>query len=76
MKCKNVISGCLSKYDISEITIIDGYRVLYSGDIESFFQKCDLLMIDFRNEILKRNVIEKTILGNKKLFLFLKQEAV
>lgn len=76
MKCKNVISGCLSRYDISEITIIDGYRVLYSGAIENFCEKCDPLMIDFRDGILKRNVTEKTILGGRKLFLFLEQEAV
>lgn len=74
MKCKKVIDGCLSRYDILEVTIIDGFKVLYSGAFDAFYKNCDISMYVYRNDILKRNVAEKTILGNRKLFLFLEQE--
>lgn len=75
MKCKKVIDGCLQRYDISEVTIIDGYSVLYSGSLDCFLQNCDISMYSYRNDILKRNVTEKSILNNRKLFLFLDQAA-
>lgn len=75
MKCKKVIDGCLQRYDISEITIIDGYKILYSGAFNYFYKDCDGSMYMYRNDILKRNVVEKSILNNRKLFLFLEQEA-
>ena len=70
MKCKKVIDGCLQGYDISEITIIDGYKVLYSGSFDHFYKNCDASMYRYRNEILKRIVLEKQILNSGKLFLF------
>lgn len=76
MKCKKVIDGYLSKYDIKELTIIDGYKILFSGSFNDFYKECDGCMIKYRNKILKRTVLEKTILNNRKLFLFLEPEAV
>lgn len=75
MQCKKIIDGCLQRYDVSEITIIDGYKVLYSGSFNHFYKDCDVNTYQYRNNILKRIVIEKQIINNRKLFLFLKQTA-
>lgn len=75
MECKKVINGCLQKYDISDITIIDGYDILYSGSFDCFYKNCDISMYRYRNDILMRNVYQKRILGGTKLFLFLSKQA-
>ncbi len=75
MNCKKVIDGCVHKYDISEVTIIDGYNVLYSGSFNRFYAECDISMHKYRNDIIMRNVAEKAMLNNSKLFLFLEQAA-
>lgn len=74
MICKNVINGYMKQYGIEEVTIIDGHQVLYSGLFENFWKGCDPEMIVYRNQILKRECQDKTVLGNRKLFLFIKEE--
>ena len=68
---KKVIDGCKEKYDLEEITILEGYHVLYSGALDAFFNNCDKDMVLYRNEILKRSVKEKFIFNHCKVFLFL-----
>ena len=75
MKCKKVIDGVLQRYGITEVTIIDGYNVLYSGSFDCFYKNCDGSMYRYRSDILKRDVAEKKILNGIKLFLFLEQAA-
>lgn len=70
MKCTKVIHGCLRYHHIEELTIIDGYNILFSGNIEKFMGDCDPVMIPYRNEIMNRTVAEKTVL-HEKLFVFL-----
>ena len=72
-KLKNVIKGCMKQYEIEEITVICGYKPLYSGSFSGFYSNCDVSMVAYRNELLEREVIEKSILGNKKLFVFISQ---
>lgn len=71
---KNVIRACKGKYDITEMTIIDGYEILFSGLLENFEEQCDIDMILYRNKLLKREVAAKNIFGanETKLFCFLK----
>ena len=74
MECRKVIQGCKNHYgNIEEITIIDGYKVLYSGSFDKFYKNCDPEMIIYRNEILKRKIAEKAVFNNRKLFVFLEQ---
>lgn len=70
---KNVIKGCMKQYDIEEITIIRGYKPLFSGTYQAFFSECDITMFRYREELLKSEVVEKTVLNNRKLFAFLKE---
>lgn len=78
MKNKNllkyVLRACKGSYDIAELTIIDGYNILFSGLIENFEAQCDVSMISYRDELLKREVAAKNIFGanETKLFVFLK----
>lgn len=71
---KNVIRACKGRYDITELTIIDGYEIIFSGLIEKFEGQCDVAMILYRDELLKREVAAKNIFGanETKLFCFLK----
>lgn len=73
---KNVLRACKGKYDVKELTIIDGYKFLFSGQIEKFEIQCDVDMILWRNELLKREVDEKAVFGSggAKLFAFLANE--
>lgn len=74
---KHVIRACKGRYDIAELTIIDGYDILFSGAIDKFEAQCDVSMILYRDELLKREVIAKNIFGanNTKLFVFLKNNS-
>lgn len=72
-KLKNVIKGCIKQYELEEITVICGYKPLYSGSFSGFYSNCDISMVVYRNELLEKEVIEKSILNNKKLFVFLSQ---
>lgn len=72
-KFKNVIKGCMKQYELEEITVICGYEPLYSGSFSGFYSNCDINMVVYRNELLEKEVIEKSILKNKKLFVFVKQ---
>lgn len=71
MKCKKVIDGCRQKYDIEEITILEGHRVHYSGSFDKFYTICDVDMLLYRDQLLKREVEAKTVFNHRKLFLFL-----
>lgn len=73
-KAKKVINETKEKYDITHLTIICGYKALYSGLIDNFFSNCDITMVVYRNELLEREVIGKDILNNNKLFLFISEE--
>lgn len=75
---KNVLRACKGYYDIAELTIIDGYNILFSGSIENFEGQCDVSMILYRDELLKREVAEKVIFGayETKLFVFLKNNNI
>lgn len=70
-KLKNVIKGCIQQYDLEEITVICGYKPLYSGSFNGFYSNCDINMVVYRNELLEREVIEKALMSNKKLFVFI-----
>lgn len=72
-KLKNVIKGCIKQYDLESITIICGYKALYSGPIDKFYSNCDIGMVVYRNELLEKEVIEKSLLNNNKLFIFLNE---
>ena len=72
-KVKNVIKGCMGRYDIEEITIISGYTPLYSGSFSGFYSNCDIQMVTYRNQLLEKEVIEKSVLNNRKLFLFIEK---
>lgn len=74
MKCKKVIDGCLQKYDIQEITILEGQKVHYSGSRDGFWECCHVDMVLFRNQLLKREVAGKTVFNGRKLFIFLAEE--
>lgn len=69
---KHTLAGCKGKYDLTHITIICGHKVLFSGIIDNFFSNCNIAMVNYRNQILEREVIAKDILNNNKLFLFIK----
>ena len=71
MRCKKVIDGCRQKYCIEEITILDGHKVHYSGSFDKFYANCDVDMILYRNQLLKREVEAKTVFNGRKLFIFL-----
>lgn len=71
---KKIIDGCKAKYDLEEITIIEGYHVLYSGSFDKFYIDYDKDMTLYRNEILKRSVKEKNVFNHRKLFLFIEQK--
>ena len=73
-KLKNIIKGCIKQHELEEITIIRGYKPLYSGSFDRFYKNCDIDMIRYRNELLEKKVIEKAVLGNRKLFVFLAAE--
>ncbi|MEE1154814.1 MAG: hypothetical protein UH241_06630 [Acutalibacteraceae bacterium] len=70
---KNVIRACKGKYNVEELTIIDGHKILFSGQIEKFEAQCEASMILWRNELLKREVEDKNVfgVGGAKLFVFL-----
>lgn len=70
-KLKNVIKGCMKQYDLDEITVICGYEPLYSGSFQDFYNNCDASMVMYRNSLLGKKVIAKSILSNRKLFVFL-----
>ena len=70
-KVKKAINEAKEKYDITHLTIICGYKALYSGVIDNFFSNCDINMVVYRNELLEREIIGKDILNNNKLFLFI-----
>lgn len=71
MKCKKVIDGCRQKYCIEEITILEGHKVHYSGSFDKFYTNCDVDMILYRDQLLKREVETKTVFNFRKLFIFL-----
>lgn len=73
-KVKKAIEEAKKKYDITHLTIICGYKALYSGVIDNFFSNCDISMVVYRNELLEREVVGKDILNNNKLFLFISEE--
>ena len=73
-KVKNVIKVCLGKYEINEITIICGHKVLYSGSYIMFNNNCDIKMFMYRNILLEQRVLAKDILHNK-LFIFLTEDS-
>ena len=62
------------QHDIEEVTFIDGFCVYYSGAYEKFFADCDASMVLFRNKLLKRKVLETSLLADRKLFIFLVPE--
>lgn len=68
---KNVIKGCKARYSISEITIIENTHICFSGAINKFEDDCITTMLDYRNELLNRNVLAKDIIGGVKLFIFI-----
>ena len=74
-KLKNIIKGCLQQYDIEEITVISDYKPLYSGSFRDFYTNCDIDMVIYRNELLEKEVIEKSIMNHRKLFVFIKSES-
>ena len=71
MRCKKVIDGCRQKYCIEEITILEGHKIHYSGPFDKFYTNCDVAMILYRNQLLKREVEAKTVFNSWKLFIFL-----
>lgn len=76
MKVKNVVKGVQSRYNITEITIIEGHKIHFSGEYNKFFSECDVTMIIERDKLLEREVEAKYLISNCKLFLFLKEDKV
>lgn len=70
---KKAVEEAKKKYDITHLTIICGYKALYSGIIDNFFSNCAISMVVYRNELLEREVIGKDVLNNNKLFLFINE---
>lgn len=68
---KNVINGCKSRYDITEITVIENTHICFSGLINKFEDDCIPTMIEYRNMLLNREVVSKDLIGGNKLFVFI-----
>ena len=72
MTFKNVLKGCVSRYDINRITVIDGHSILFNGFLAKFTYDCDINMKSYRDNLLSKPVEAKTINGDT-LFIFLEQ---
>lgn len=72
-KVKNVIKGNISKFDIIELTIIENYKVLFSGIIENFLnvQEENSILYKEKTRILETECKHSDRFNNKKLFLFI-----
>lgn len=71
-KVLKVINGYMSKYDISEVTIIDdaGESVIFSGKVENFLNPCEMMANDAYR--IKMTEVKKVLnFNNDKLFIFI-----
>lgn len=73
MKVRNVISGCISKYEIQEINIITPTKVVFSGTLENWKAsgKNGIEMTLLKIRIEKMECIKKMVFNNKKIFIFI-----
>lgn len=72
---KQVIDKYRKEHSIEEVTIIDGFRVIFSGNYDALYANCDPDMILYRRTVLKRTVLEVTLFNFRKLFVFLAEES-
>lgn len=74
MKVINVLNGYLKQYAIEQITIIKGHKVLCSVSVNDFLtayrSKIDQYPNDLAKEYAEMEVVDRDILNNNKLFLF------
>jgi hypothetical protein len=72
---KNVIKGCMSKYDIDEITFFVGEDIKFSGSYERFMQTSQYdqspELFEMRNQMLNSECLKSQVFNGHKLYLLL-----
>ena len=72
---KNVIKGCMSKYDIDEITFFVGGDIKFSGSYERFMQMSQYdqspELFKMRNQMLNSECLKSQVFNGHKLYLLL-----
>ena len=71
---KTVIQANRQTHNITDITIIEGFKVHFSGTYGAFLANCDIDMVMFRNALLKREVAGTYLLNNSRLYIFLVED--
>ena len=72
---KNVIKGCMSKYDIDEITFFVGGDIKFSGSYERFMQTSQYdqspELFEMRNQMLDGECLKSQVFNGHNLYLLL-----
>ncbi len=72
---KNVIKGCMSKYDIDEITFFVGGDIKFSGSYERFMQTSQYdqspELFEMRNQMLDSECLKSQVFNGHKMYLLL-----
>ena len=72
---KNVIKGCMSKYDIDEITFFVGGEIKFSAPYERFMQTSQYdqspELFEMRNQMLNSECLKIQVFNGHKLYLLL-----